>query len=68
LSVAAITYYAAGLIGYVVKGGKAGGLPIDPDLLVAIAIPIVATAVLLAVRRARRRIKHSESHDSGSHG
>jgi uncharacterized membrane-anchored protein len=68
LSVAAITYYAAGLVGYLAKGGKAGGLPIDPDLLVAIAIPVVATAVLLAVRRARRRIKHSESHDSGSHG
>jgi len=66
LSVAAITYYAAGLIGYLAKGGKAGGLPIDPDLLVAIAIPIVATSVLLAVRRARRRIKKSEPQESGS--
>jgi uncharacterized membrane-anchored protein len=48
------------------KGGKAGGLPIDPDLLVAIAIPIVATSVLLAVRRARRRIKKAEPQESGS--
>jgi uncharacterized membrane-anchored protein len=68
LSVAAISYYAAGLIGYLAKGGKAGGLPLDPDLIVAVAIPVVALSVLLAVRRARRRIKSADSHDSGSVG
>jgi uncharacterized membrane-anchored protein len=65
LSVAAISYYAAGLIGYMAKGGKAVGVPINPDLTVAIAIPIVAMAVLLAVRRARRRIKNAEPQESG---
>jgi uncharacterized membrane-anchored protein len=66
LSVAAISYYAAGLIAYLAKGGKAGGLPINADLTVAVAIPIVALAVLLAVRRARRHIRSADRHDSAA--
>jgi len=61
LSVAAIAYYAAGLIGYLAKGFKAGGLPINPDLIIAAAVPVVGGFVLLAVRRARRRIEASEA-------
>jgi uncharacterized membrane-anchored protein len=61
LSVAAIAYYAAGLIGYLAKGFKAGGLPINPDLIVAAAVPVVAGFVLLAVRRARRKIEAAEA-------
>jgi uncharacterized membrane-anchored protein len=56
LSVAAICYYAAGLVGYVAKALKAGGLPINPDLAVGISIPVVAVAVLAAVRRARAHL------------
>ena len=56
LSVAAIVYYVAGLVGYVAKAGKAGGLPIQPDLMVGLAIPVVAVLVVLALRRARRRL------------
>jgi uncharacterized membrane-anchored protein len=61
LSVAAITYYAVGLVGYVGKALKAGGLPVNPDLLAGLAVPVVAAAVLLAVRRARRRIARGEA-------
>jgi uncharacterized membrane-anchored protein len=56
LSVAAITYYVAGVIGYLAKGLKAGGLPIDPDLTVGVLVPLVAVAVLLGLRRARKHL------------
>jgi uncharacterized membrane-anchored protein len=56
LSVAAICYYAAGLVGYLAKALKAGGLPLNPDLVVGISIPIVAVAVLAALRRARAHL------------
>ncbi|MDE2147609.1 MAG: DUF3422 domain-containing protein [Burkholderiales bacterium] len=56
LSVAAIVYYVAGLIGYLAKGAKAAGLALQPDLLVGLAIPAVAVAVMVALRRARRRL------------
>jgi uncharacterized membrane-anchored protein len=35
-------------------------MPADPDLLAGLAVPVVATAVLLAVRRARRRLARRE--------
>ena len=60
LSVAAIVYYAAGLVGYLAKGLKAGGVRVEPDLVIGVAIPIVAVAVLMSVRRARRRIHDAE--------
>ncbi len=61
LSVAAIAYYVAGLVGYVAKAGKAGGLPIQPDLLVGLAIPLVVLGVMLALRRVRRRLHQDEA-------
>ena len=61
LSVAAIVYYVAGLLGYMAKGVKAGGLALDPDIVVAVAVPLVAVASLMAVRRARKRIHDAES-------
>lgn len=65
LSVAAICYYAAGLVGYGAKALKAAGLRIDPDLAVGLAIPVLALAVFAAVRRAHRFIAEAEgpSHD-----
>jgi uncharacterized membrane-anchored protein len=41
LSVAAIAYYAAGLIGYLAKGLKSQGVPLDVDLVVAVSIPFL---------------------------
>jgi uncharacterized membrane-anchored protein len=56
LSVAAICYYVAGLVGYGAKGLKAMGVPVQPDILVALSIPVVALGVMMAVRRARKHI------------
>jgi uncharacterized membrane-anchored protein len=61
LSVAAICYYVAGLVGYGAKALKAGGLPLDADLLVGLSIPVVAIGVVAAVRRARRRVAADEA-------
>lgn len=60
LSIAAIVYYVVGLLGYVTKGLKAGGLALNIDLAVGLAVPVVAALAILALRRARRRIARSE--------
>ena len=56
LSVAAIVYYVVGLVLYLGKGAKAGGVPLNADLLAAVAVPVVAVAAITALKRARRRI------------
>ena len=63
LSVAAICYYVAGLVGYGAKALKAAGVPLNPDLIVGLTIPVVALAVVLAVRKARH---HIEAHEGPS--
>jgi uncharacterized membrane-anchored protein len=60
LSIAAITYYVAGLVGYVAKGLKASGVPVDTDLTVGVAIPVVAVLVALGVRYVRRSVAKAE--------
>lgn len=55
LSVAAISYYTVGLIGYFLKGLHDAGSPIDPTIGTAVAVPIVLLLVALVVRRIRRR-------------
>lgn len=60
LSIAAVTYYLVGLIGYAAKALKAGGFGVDPDLAIGLAIPGVAIVVALGVRRVRRRIVGAE--------
>lgn len=60
LSVAAIAYYAAGLVGYLAKAGKAAGLPLNPDIVTGLAVPLLAAAVFVAVRRARRHVESLE--------
>jgi uncharacterized membrane-anchored protein len=60
LSVAAICYYVAGLVGYGAKALKGMGLPLNVDLVVGLSIPIVAFGVMAAVRRARRHASGGE--------
>ena len=60
LSVAAIVYYMAGLVGYLAKGIKAGGWRFEPDLIVGIAVPALAVVAFMAVRRARRHAAERE--------
>ncbi len=54
LSVAAVTYYVVGLVGYLAKGLKAAGLHLDPELIMGVSIPIVAITVAMGVRKIRK--------------
>lgn len=58
LSVAAITYYVAGLFQYAGKGLKAAGLQINPELLTGLLIPLIAGAVWMGLRKVHQRMSH----------
>ena len=58
LSVAAVTCYGSGLVGYLAKGAKAAGLfAIAPDIAVAASIPLIAALVWFGVRRLHQRVQ-----------
>lgn len=57
LSVAAITYYLTGLLGYVAKGATVFGWPLSAELSMAGAVPFIALAVWWLLKRAHRAIK-----------
>ncbi|RIA56734.1 putative membrane-anchored protein [Dichotomicrobium thermohalophilum] len=60
LSVAAISYYLVSLVGYAAEGiVKGTGVPANPDVIMAISIPIVVFGVWQVVRRARKAIGKS---------
>ncbi len=55
LSVAAISYYVVGLVGYVLKAMKeARVLPIPLEIAVGLSVPLVIVVIALVVRRIRR--------------
>jgi uncharacterized membrane-anchored protein len=58
LSVVAISYYLLGLVGYLAKGLKSLGLPVDYDLAGLVGLPVVIGAVWLGVRRLRTALGH----------
>ena len=55
LSVAAVSYYIVGLIGYLAKGLKPDAVPVGVERIVAISVPVVVAVVWLVVRRIRKR-------------
>ncbi|WP_339941395.1 DUF3422 family protein [Undibacterium luofuense] len=57
LSVAAISYYIVGLVGYAAKGIKASGRDINLDLVTAWSIPVVIGLVAFGLYRFRRAIE-----------
>lgn len=65
-SVAAVTYYGAGLVGYAAKAAKSAGWNVAPDLAVAVAIPFIALAVWLGVRRLHHEARAAAQRDSGT--
>jgi uncharacterized membrane-anchored protein len=57
LSVAAIVYYVAGLVGYIAKALKSAGIHVDPELTVGTAIPVIAALCLWALHRTHRKLE-----------
>lgn len=62
LSIAAIVYYMAGVVGYMVKGSRSLGLKLDVDLVVGLSVPVLALLAFQAVRRARRHASEQDPH------
>lgn len=56
LSVAAITYYIVGLVGYVAKGAKSAGLDLNPEIVMAVSIPIVLLLGIYGLRKVRNSL------------
>lgn len=60
LSVAAIVYYMAGLVGYAAKALKAAGLPLSPDLVTGAAVPLLGALAWWTLHRVHARIAHDD--------
>lgn len=60
LSVAAISYYLVGLVGYAAKGVDAAGLPVPVELVTGLSIPVVVLIVWSALQRVRRRLARDD--------
>jgi uncharacterized membrane-anchored protein len=65
LSVAAVSYYVVGLIGYLAKGSAIFGEKVKPEFVTAVAVPFVVLAVWWLVRRIRRSHR-DEGHSGGT--
>ena len=61
LSVAAITYYVVGLIGYLAKGAHGLGWPLGVEVSMAAAVPVVALIVWAGLRRLHHRIVDTDA-------
>jgi len=57
LSIAAVSYYLVGLLGYAAKGLKAAGLHIDTDLTTGIAVPVLVGVVSLGLWAMHRKFR-----------
>ncbi len=56
LSVAAITYYGVGLLGYLAKGAKSAGIDVSPDVVMAIGVPVIALSVWAGIRALHAKV------------
>lgn len=60
LSVAAISYYGVGLIGYILKAGKDQGLPVDLNLMSGTSVPIIFLLTWFFLHKARARVSRNK--------
>ncbi len=61
LSIVAISYYGASLAGYLAKGLKEFGVPVSPDVVVAMAIPTIALLAYFSMRAMKKRMGLKEN-------
>lgn len=60
LSLAAISYYVVSLVLYGGKALKAGGVPIDPEILAGASIPLVLILVWKIIAKIHTHLRHGE--------
>lgn len=63
LSVAAISYYAVSLLGYIAKGGEAFLPGLSSKISLAIATPVVVATFWFLLKRYRKRIESANAKD-----
>jgi uncharacterized membrane-anchored protein len=56
LSIAAITYYVVGLVGYLAKGAKALGLDVDYEIVTGLSIPVVIALTAFGIQHVRKAV------------
>jgi len=61
LSIAAITYYVVGVIGYLAKGLNAMGASLDVNLIMGVAVPVVLVIAGLGVWHTRHELSKEQS-------
>lgn len=64
LSIAAVSYYVVGLIGYLAKGVDPISAAMKPDRITAISVPFVVLAIWLLVRRIHNRLGRETNRNS----
>jgi uncharacterized membrane-anchored protein len=60
LSIAAITYYVVGLIGYIAKGLKALGWNVNYELATALSIPVVVGLAAFGIHHVRQTVTRTD--------
>ena len=63
LSVAAISYYVLGLLGYVLRGAQQLGWPFGVEASIAVAVPVVVFTVWWSLRRLHHRLASHAARD-----
>jgi uncharacterized membrane-anchored protein len=63
LSVVAISYYLWSLVAYLLKGAKAAGLPVSPEIASLVAIPVVLALVWTGVKRLKKAVGKGDRDD-----
>ncbi len=66
LSVAAISYYVLGLLGYLLKGAQQLGWPFSVEASIAVAVPLVLLAVWWSLRQVHHRIVGAAAAQGGA--
>lgn len=61
LSVAAITYYAVGLLGYLFKAVKDAGVPINDRVATGVAVPVVLAMIWIATHRVKKALHKADN-------
>lgn len=63
LSIAAISYYVLGLVGYAAKGMKSSGLPIDPDIAMMLALPVILMIAFFGLKQLHKSLAKDSGED-----
>ena len=61
LSVAAITYYAVGLLGYLFKAVKDVGIPMNDKVASGVAVPVVLAVIWFSMHRIKKALHRDEA-------